>query len=407
MRSHLAIDGGTPVRTAPMPGWPAPGPAAQAAVAEVLASGRLNYWTGGQGRALEAEYAETLGRAHGVAVANGTLALELALRAFGIGPGDEVIVPARTFIATASAVVAVGATPVVADIERDSGNIDPADVHARITGNTRAIIPVHVGGWPADVPALLGIAREHDLVVIEDCAQANGAHLGGRPVGALGSHAAAFSFCQDKIVPAGEGGLLLLDDDAAFERAWAYKDHGKTRDKVESPAPGGRSAFRWVHDSFGSNWRLSETGAALARAGLAELPEWHEARTRNALRLARGLSAVRGLRVPLPEPGTVHAFYRLYAYTEPQALATDWDRDAITQAVSAEGVPVQYGTCAEIYREEAFASIGAYAAGPTRLAVASELHETQLAFFVHPTLGDAEIDDTISAVAKVMEVAVR
>lgn len=404
MRSDLAIDGGSPVRSTPVPGWPAPGPAAQAAVADVLASGRLNYWTGTEGRSLETEYAVLLGRTHGVAVTNGTLALELALRAFGIGPGNEVVVPARTFIATASAVVAVGATPIVADVLRDSGNIDPADAHARITGNTRAIIPVHVGGWPADVPALASLAREHDLVVIEDCAQANGAHLGGRPVGTLGSDAAAFSFCQDKIVPAGEGGLLLLDDDAAFERAWSYKDHGKSREKLETPAPAGTSAFRWVHDSFGSNWRLSEMGAALARAGLVELPAWHEARTRNALRLAAGLADVRGLRVPLPEPGTVHAFYRLYAYVMPDALAEGWDRDAITRAVSAEGVPVQYGTCAEIYREEAFAGLIGRARGE-RLPVASEIHETQLAFFVHPTLGDAEIDDTIAAVRKVMEVA--
>lgn len=403
---QLAIDGGTPVRSTPMPRWPAPGEQETLAVSDVLRSGHLNYWTGQEARSFEREYGESLGRRHGIALANGTLALELALRAFGLGPGDEVIVPARTFIATASSVVAVGAVPVIADIDRDSSNLTASTAQGVLSTRTRAIIPVHLGGWPVDMDPILALAHEHGLIVIEDCAQAHAGAYHGRPVGALGSHAAAFSFCQDKILPTGEGGMLVLDDDAAYERAWDYKDHGKSLRKINDPGFGGAgTSYQWLVDSFGSNWRMDEMSAAVARVGLARLPEWHAARTRNGQRLAAGLADVAGLRIPLPESGVEHAFYRLYAYIEPERLQPGWNRDRITAAIATEGVPVQYGSCAELYREAAFASAGL---GPTgRLPGAAEVHETSIAFFVHPTLGDRDIDDTVAAVRTVMAVAVR
>jgi len=403
----LAIDGGTPVRSTPLPRWPAPGEAELAAVTRVVASGKLNYWTGTEGRSLETEYATLLGRAHGVAVANGTLALELALRAFSIGAGDEVVVPARTFIATASAVVAVGATPVVCDVDPESGNLTADNVVAVLGARTRAIIPVHVGGWPVDMDPLVELARARHLVVIEDCAQAHGGTYRGRPVGSLGSHAAAFSFCHDKIVSAGEGGMLVLDDDAAYERAWAYKDHGKSLAKVRAAEDesSGTTSFRWLVDSFGSNWRIDEFSAAMARVGTHALSSTHEIRTANGLRLAAGLAGVRGLRVPMPPADIGHAFYRLYTYVRPEDLAPGWDRDRIARAIAAEGVACGYGTCCEIYREQAFAAAGL--APETRLPVAAQLHETSLAFPVHPTLGASDIDDIASAVAKVMKVASR
>lgn len=407
MTRRLAIDGGTPLRSVPMPTWPAPSQEAVGLVAEIVRSGRLNYWGGKHGRAFEHEYAEFTGRHHAIAVANGTLALELALRAFEIGPGDEVVVPARTFIATASTVVAVGARPVVADIDSDSGCITTASVEAAITPLTRAVIPVHIGGWPAEMEPLVELAAKRDLIVVEDCAQAHGAVYRSRPAGGLGSHAAAFSFCQDKIVPAGEGGLLVLDDEAAFERAWAYKDHGKSLGKVReyTDADDGSTDFRWLVDSFGSNWRLAEVSAALGRIGLGSLREWHAARTRNALRLAEGITDLTGLRVPLPASDIEHAFYRLYAFIDPDALAPGWDRDRIARAIVAEGVPVQYGTCAEIYRERAFVDAGL--TPEERLPNAAHAHGTSLAFFVHPTLDASDIDDTIAAVRTVLEVAAR
>ena len=412
MSGDLALNGGAPVRTRPFAPWPVFDDAAIDAVAEVVRSGRLTYWAGEHGRTLEREYAASLGRAHGIAVSNGTLALELALRAFRIGPGDEVVVPARTFIATASAVVAVGATPVCADIDPLTGVITAETIAAVLTERSRAIIPVHLGGYPVDMAPVLALAATRDLIVIEDCAQAHGAScastpVGGRRPGSPASHAAAFSFCQDKIVSSGEGGLLVLDDDAAYERAWSYKDHGKSFSALMDPtaAPASGSAFRWLHDSFGSNWRLPETSAVLVQAGLRALPEWHAARARNAAVLADGLASVGGLTLPaLPDHGE-HAYYRFYAYLNRDALAPGWDRDRVAAAVSAEGVPCAYGSCAEIYRERAFTDAGL---GPSsRLPGASRAHETSLAFLVHPTLDAEDMHDIITAVTRVLAEAVQ
>ncbi|TDB39963.1 MAG: DegT/DnrJ/EryC1/StrS aminotransferase family protein [Actinobacteria bacterium] len=387
-----------------MPSWPVYDDADVATVVDILRAGTANYWTGTHGRTLEAEYAASLGRAHAIAVANGTVALELSLRAFEIGVGDEVVIPSRTFIATASAVTAVGATPVVADIDAVSGNLTAATAEAVLTSRTRAIIAVHVGGWPVDIESLSALAASHDLIVIEDCAQAHGATMAGRQVGAPGTHAAAFSFCQDKVISAGEGGMLVLDDDDAFARAWAYKDHGKSLARIaETGGDESGTSFRWLVESFGTNWRMHEVAAVLARGGLVRLPKMLAARRANAERLAAGIAGAPGLRVPLPEGGTRSAFYRLYAHVLPEALAPGWDRDRIISAIVAEGVPCQYGSCCEIYRERAFTTAGL---GPAdRLPGAAAAHETQLAFYVHPTLTAEDIDDTIAAVRKVMEVA--
>ena len=401
----LAIDGGIPVRTEPWPAWPVLGEAEIAAAESVLRSGRLSYWTGQEGRSLEREYAGFLGRRHTVAVANGTLALELALRAFEIGPGTEVVVPARTFIATASCVVAVGATPVVADIDPLSGNLTAQTVSDALSERTAAVIPVHLGGWPVDLDPIMRLADERGLVVIEDCAQAHGATYKGRPIGSIG-HAAAFSFCQDKIITSGEGGLLALDDGQAYTRAWEYKDHGKSLAKLSDPGFVGRStSFKWIHDSFGSNLRLPEVEAAMIRTQLFALDTAHIRRVHNASLLADGIGELPGLVVPRVVDGSEHAFYRLYAHTVPEDLAEGWNRDRVTTAIAAEGVPCQYGTCAEIYREAAFTTLGL---GPaTRMPGAERAHETSLAFFVHPTLADGDMDDAIAAVRKVMAVAAR
>ena len=241
--------------------WPVYAEDEIAAVTGLLRSGRVNsLHHGEQCAALERGFAELCGMPHAIAVANGTLALELALRALQVGAGDEVILPARSFFATASCVVAVGATPVFADIDVVSGNIDPASIRERITPNTRAVLCVHLAGWPCDMAALRDICDEHGLLLIEDCAQAHGATFDGRAVGGFGD-AAAFSFCTDKIISTGgEGGLLLLRDEDAYERAWSYKDHGKDRSRTFAPASG-VSRFRWLHSSFGTNWRLTEMQA--------------------------------------------------------------------------------------------------------------------------------------------------
>lgn len=380
--------------------WPHHDADELAAAHEVLASGRTNYWTGTEGRGFEDEYAAALGRRHAIALHNGTLALELALTALGIGPGDEVVTTARTFVASASCVVMRGATPVIADVDRDSGNLTAESVARCLTPRTKAIIPVHLGGWPVDMPELMSLAAAHGVAVIEDCAQAHGATVHGRPVGTFGD-LAAFSFCQDKIVTTGgEGGLLALDDEDAWRRAWAYKDHGKSYEAVyEREHPPG---YRWLHESFGTNWRMLEVQAAIGRLQLRKLPAWSARRRGHAARLDEGLGVLPALRVPRVPNHLQHAYYRWYAYLRPEALAAGWDRQRFVDEVVDAGVPCFSGSCSEIYLELAFRDAGL---GPAeRLPVARELGETAISLLVHPTLSDEAIERTIEVVT---EVAVR
>ena len=379
------------------PSWPQPGDDEIAAAERVLRSGKLNYWTGDEGRKFEAEFAEFVGVKHAVAVANGTVAIELALHALGVGSGDEVIVPSRTFIATASAVVARGATPVVADVDRDSQNMTADTVRPCLSPRTRAIIPVHLGGWPCDMDGILRTARRLDLKVIEDCAQAHGARYKDRPIGSFG-HAAAFSFCQDKILTtAGEGGMLVTNRDDVFERAWSFKDHGKNYAAAHTPpaTPG----FRWLHDSFGTNWRMTEVQSAIGRTALRQLPAWVDARRRNAALLAGRLADLPALRVPQPSPECFHSYYKLYAFVRPERLRPDWNRDRVLAEISAAGVPCGTGSCPEIYREGAFPEEWR---PPRRRPVARELGETSLLFVVHPTLATKDMLEMAGVIRDVL-----
>jgi len=369
-----------------------------AAVTEVLRSGRVNYWTGEQARLFEHEYAAATGRRHGVAVANGTLALELALHAFGIGPGDDVVTASRTYVASASCAVMRGARPVVADVDRDSQTVTAETLRAALTPQTRALVVVHLAGWPCPMDEIMQLAAERDLVVIEDCAQAHGATYKGRPVGSFG-HAAAFSFCQDKIITtAGEGGMLLLDDEAAWKRAWAYKDIGRDYDAVyhRQHPPG----FRWLTKSFGSNWRLTEVQAAIGRIQLRKLSDWVARRRRNAQRMVEGLCDIAALRIPNPSADVGHAYYKFYVFVRPEFLAPEWDRDRVMAEINAQGVPCSVGSCSEIYLEQAFRDRGW---GPERpLPVARELGQTSLMFVVQPTLTDEAVSYAIKTIRSVM-----
>ena len=402
-QDQLAIEGGRPVRAAPFPPWPVFGQDEIDAAGAVLASGRVNYWTGEECRRFEEAYAAHTGTRHAISLANGTLALELALHALGIGPGDEVIVPARTFIASASCVVARGAVPVVCDVDPVSQNLTADAVLAALTFRTRAIVAVHLAGWPCDMDPIMALARTRGIRVVEDCAQAHGATYKGRPVGGLGD-CAAFSFCQDKIMTTGgEGGMLVMNDRDLWEKAWAYKDHGKSYDAVFNRAhPAG---FRWLHESFGSNFRMTEMQAAIGRRQLDKLPQWLAARRRNAAQLDAGFAGIPGLGLTRPPADIGHAYYKYYVFVEPEALAPGWDATRINEAINAEGVPCFAGSCSEIYRERAFTD---RSWGPaSSLPAARRLGETSLMFLVHPTLGEAEMAATVAAVAKVMRKAAR
>ncbi|TDR57293.1 dTDP-4-amino-4,6-dideoxygalactose transaminase [Halomonas ventosae] len=376
-------------------------------VRAVLLSNRVNYWTGEQGRCFESEFADFVGTRHAVAVANGTLALELALRGLGVGgqPGrrDEVIVASRTFLASASSIVAVGGVPVFADVDLDSQNITAANVAAVTSPDTRAIIAVHLAGWPCEMGELMALAERLGLYLIEDCAQAHGATWQGHSVGSLG-HVGCWSFCQDKIMSTGgEGGMVTTRDDELWRRMWAYKDHGKSLAAVyEREHPPG---FRWLHESFGSNWRLTEMQSAIGRFQLARLPAWKQARRANAERIWAVARACPGLRAPQPPTHLEHAAYKAYVFVEPERLRPGWDRDRILAEIASAGVPCLSGSCSEIYREKAFEGRGW--TPERRLPVARRLGDTALMFLCHPTLTEAEVELTCRVLGEVMQRAAR
>ena len=327
------------------------------AVVGVLASGQVNSLLHGeQTKAFEAEFAAFVGMPHGIAVGNGTLALELALRALEIGPGDEVIVPARSFFATTSAVVAVGATPVFADVEPGTQNIDPASVERMVGDATRAVICVHLAGQPCDMDRLVRICADRRLNLVEDCAQAHGAKWNGAQAGSFGD-ASCFSFCTDKIMSTGgEGGMLLLRRDDDWRRAWAYKDHGKDPIEIAEPSDVPPGEFRYLHSSFGSNFRLTEMQSAIGRKQLAKLPAWLEQRRRNVAALVEEATrhpAIRAMDVPeAAEP----AHYKCYLQLDPVRLAAGIDRPTILAALQADGIVCGSGSCPDMSRERAFAS---------------------------------------------------
>lgn len=365
-----------------LPEWPSFTQQESEKVSKVLLSNKVNYWTGSEGREFEKEFTSFSDSEYAIAVANGTVALDLALNALNIGVGDEVVVTPRTFIASISSIVNAGAIPVFADVDSDSQNITPETVRNVLSPKTKAIVCVHLAGWPCDMDGFMALANEQGLKVIEDCAQAHGAKYRGRSVGSIG-HIGAWSFCQDKIMTTGgEGGMVTTNDKALWQRMWSYKDHGKSYDAVylkEHP-PG----FRWVHESFGTNWRLTEMQSAIGRIQLGRMPEWSSRRKINAEALTEVCERYAFLRVPKVPADLEHAFYKFYAFVVPEKLPRNWSRDGIIDALVDAGVSCMQGSCSEVYLERAF---DGHPSRPSMgLPVAKALGETSLMFMVHPTI---------------------
>lgn len=370
---------------------------------DVILSNKVNYWTGNECRQFEQEFAQWIGTKHAVAVANGTVALDLALKALEIGAGDEVIVTSRTFLASVSSIVNAGATPIFADVNRESQNIDASTIRAVLTSRTKAIICVHLAGWPCDMDPIMDLAAEKNIRVIEDCAQAHGAIYKGRPVGSIGD-IGAWSFCQDKIMTTGgEGGMVTTNDPELWSIMWSFKDHGKSWEAVyERQHPPG---FRWLHESFGTNWRMLEVQGAIGRIQLRRMYQWHKARLQNAQHIWDCASKLKGLRVPGIPYDVEHAAYKCYVFVEHDTLLEGWNRDRILNEIVAQGVPCYSGSCSEVYLERAFDNTGWRPA--VNLPVAHELGETSLMFLVHPTLTQKEMDKTCEVLIKVMSEATK
>lgn len=367
--------------------WPSFSQEEADAVSRVLLSNRVNYWTGNECREFEQEFATWCGTPYAIALANGTVALDLALKAIDIGQGDEVIVTSRTFLASVSCIVNAGAKPIFADVDLNSQNITAQSIQPLITAKTKAIIVVHLGGMPADMDSIMALAEQHKLWVIEDCAQAHGAKYKGKSVGSIG-HIGAWSFCQDKIISTGgEGGMVSTHSHELWQKMWAYKDHGKSHDAVyhrQHPA-----GFRWLHESFGTNWRMTEMQAVIGRIQLKRLPEWTAKRQAHAATLAQVLSEFDFIRLQTIPEDIEHAQYKFYAFVHPERLPPNWNRDRIIEALNAQGIPCYQGSCSEVYLEKAFDNTDFR---PTqRLSNAVELGETSLMFLVHPSITNEQI----------------
>ena len=387
----------------PFSPWPSYSNEEISKVSEILRSGRVNYWTGTEGREFEKEFARFCDSQFGVVCANGTVALDLAWMALGLQQGDEVIVTSRSFIASVSSIVMAGGIPVFADVDLDSQNITVDSVASLITSKTRAICCVHLAGWPCDMLALRDLADANELALVEDCAQAHGAKIGGKSVGSFGD-ISAWSFCQDKIMSTGgEGGMVTTNNEDHWRKIWEFKDHGKSFDSVykkEHP-PG----FRWLHDSFGTNWRLPEIQSAIGRIQLKLMPEWHQQRRNNAMQIIEACQGNSAFRTPLPADDVDHAWYRAYVFLCPASLKSAWNRDRVMEEIVSDGVPCFSGSCSEIYNERCFQE--AEFEVVHELPNARSLGETSLMFLVHPTLTQDQISKTCEIVKKIAERAVR
>lgn len=378
--------------------WPSFTQAEADAVSKVLLSNKVNYWTGQECREFEKEFAQFAGTDYAVAVANGTVALDLALKALGIGQGDDVIVTSRTFLASASSIVTAGANPVFADVELDSQNISRRSIEAVLTPKTKAIICVHLAGWMCDMDPIMQLAEEKGLYVIEDCAQAHGAMYKGKSAGSIG-HIGAWSFCQDKIMTTGgEGGMVTTNDEALWKKMWSYKDHGKNFDSVyNTQHPPG---FRWLHDSFGTNWRMMEMQAVIGRLQLKQMPEWTAKRLENMHKIQSAFANSPYFTVAQPSSDYVHAAYKCYVQVNTDVLPEGWSRDRIMAEINALGVPCFSGSCSEVYLEKAFEHTPWRP--EQRLHNAQALGESSLMFLVHPTLSEQSMQKTMTAIQTVM-----
>ena len=372
------------------------------AVKEVLLSNKVNYWTGSECVNFEKEFANYCNTLYAVALSNGSVALELALKSMGVGPGDEVIVTARTFVASVSSILLVGATPIFVDLDKDSQNISIESIKPAITDKTSAIICVHLAGWPCEMDSIMELADSNGIFVIEDCSQAHGANYKGRPVGSIG-HVGTWSFCQDKILTSGgEGGMITTNNENIWKYIWSFKDHGKSYEEVHKPKKS--NGFQWLHESIGSNYHMTEMQGAIGRIQLRKLPLWNDIRTKNAKAILNTCKQFPSmLRFPEPPYYIQHAWYKCYIFIRPEGMRAEWTRDRIIEEMNSYGLPCYSGSCPEVYLEKAF--INRSLNPNNRLTKAKELGETSLMFLVHPTLTSVEIDKTCEIISKVMRLA--
>jgi len=382
-----------------IPDWPYYDSEEIDAVKRILTAGKVNYWTGDQSKKFEEEFSKWCGTKYAIALSNGSVALTTAYLSIGIKKGDEVITTSRTFIATSSTLVLLGAIPIFADVELKSGCISVRTIEKLITKKTKAISVVHLGGWPIDMNPIMELAGKHNLYVIEDCSQAHGAEINKRKVGSFGD-VATWSFCQDKIISTGgEGGMITTNDKKIKDFIWSYKDHGKSYDLMQKNI--NAISYQKIYQGFGTNLRITEIQSAIGRIQLRKLKDWTNIRKKNAEVIINKLKNLKIARIEVPSENFVHAWYKLYVYLDFNFINNNWNRDKIIKEITNNGFPAFSGSCSELYMEDCFIEAGL--TPQTRLPNAKILGLTSLMFLVHPTISESIMDDYAEVIYKVLK----
>jgi len=346
MSDKLAIESGRPIRSEPPPQWPVYGEEEIRLIAQILRSGRTHMSRSTVTRDFEKRFADWLGVRHAIACNSGTSAIHMALAALGIGPGDEVIVPPRTFIGTVSPVLYQNAVPVFADIDPETHNIAPEAIRRAITPRTKAIIPVHLAGTPCDMDEIMSIAREHNLAVVEDAAQAHGAEYKGRKVGTFGA-VNAFSMQDSKIInTTGDGGMVVTDSDEFALFCREFRNHGFASGVTHA------DLHIYIHPRIGYNYRMTEIQAAVGLKQMDRVDAYITRRRENAAFLAESIPHIRGLRPMRVPPDRRSSYYVYYVTMDLDAFRVD--RDQFVRALRAENIACRIGTSAELYEQDIF-----------------------------------------------------
>ena len=369
------------------------------AVRKILESNKVNYLFGDEGDRFEKNFAKFSDSKYALAVANGTLALDLCMRSIGISKNDEVIVTGRTFIASASCISILGGTPVFVDVDLNSQNINVELIKRAITKKTKAIICVHFAGFPCDMPEIMKMAKKNSLFVIEDCAQAHGAKINNRSVGSFGD-INAWSFCNDKIMTTGgEGGMVTTNNKNLYNWICSFNNHGKDLRKYYAISKKAINTFPLIHDSLGLNYRLTEMQSAIGNFQLNKMQSWIRIRNRNAEIIIKKLKDLDLIVTPNIDKKFSHAFYKLYLTIDPNYLKPKKNRGSILKELNKRGVMASFGSSGRVFAEKAFHK---FKTVPPGLPNSSFLEENSIMIQVHPTITKNEISNTASIIHKVL-----
>lgn len=321
-------------------------------VKNTIKSGKVNYWTGNLCSKFEKNFSKFINIKYSCSISNASVGLEMALNALDIKKNDEVIVPSRTYITSASAILRVNAKPIFADIEKNSLNIDINSIKKNINRNTKAIICVHLAGYPCDMKNILKIAKKNNLKVIEDCSQAHGAMIKNRSVGSFGD-ISVWSFCNDKIISTGgEGGMIACNNKTIYKKIWSIKDCGRSYDKIRKKTT--KVGYRWLYDSIGTNFRMTEMQAAIGIIQLKELKSYLIKRNKNAKILYNALKNINFIEFQNVDKKLYHAYYRFSILINNTKIKKNHSRDTILKQLINNKIPATVGVCPELYKEKVF-----------------------------------------------------